>query len=662
MATRLLRSEVDPSEHLAPGPGRAWWIAGAYAVVGTAWILFSDTALELLAVDRDVLVRYGTVKGLAFVLVTATLLLLLLRRSFDRIARSYERLESHQLELQRISRLYEALTHINQGIVRRPSREQLFAQTCRALVEQGGFDMAWLGQHDRAEQRVVPVASHGRAVGYLDDVDVYTDDRPEGRGPSGIALRTGRPYVCNDTFGDPAMAPWREQVRRHGLASVGSFPFAIQGDIWGALNVYAEEPHYFRDEEVTLLVEAAADVAYALENIAIEEERERAEEVARLERLFSDNMIDSMPGVVYLYDLEGKFLRWNKNFEAVSGYSADEVMAMHPSDFFPEDEQPRLLEAISKVFERGESTIQATFLHRDGSSAPYFFTGRRVDLGSGPCLVGVGIDVTDRVRAEESLRELNETLELQVERRTNELQVALERAESADRLKSAFLATMSHELRTPLNSIIGFTGIVLQELAGPLNEEQSKQLTMVRSSARHLLALINDVLDISKIEAGQLEVLREPFDLDDSIVSVLNTVSPLAAAKELELTTSPFEPVGQVTGDQRRTEQILLNLLSNAIKFTEHGQVTLCVEADEQWVAMSVSDSGIGIHADDLQQLFQPFRQIDTGLTRKHDGTGLGLAICRRLAVLMGGSITAESTPGDGSTFTVRLPRDPRGR
>ena len=236
------------------------------------------------------------------------------------------------------------------------------------------------------------------------------------------------------------------------------------------------------------------------------------------------------------------------------------------------------------------------------------------------------------------------------------LQHALERAEESDRLKSAFLATMSHELRTPLNSIIGFTGILLQELAGPLNAEQSKQLGMVQNSSRHLLALINDVLDISKIEAGQMQVREEPFDLQASIVKVAGIIRPQAEKKGLSLNMQLAPEIGGWMSDARRVEQVLLNLLNNAVKFTEHGAVTLTAEIAEGTLRISVADTGIGIKPEDLSQLFQPFRQIDSGLSRQHEGTGLGLAICRRLAQLLGGEIHAASDWGKGSVFTLILP------
>jgi hypothetical protein len=259
---------------------------------------------------------------------------------------------------------------------------------------------------------------------------------------------------------------------------------------------------------------------------------------------------------------------------------------------------------------------------------------------------------------------------------------------------------MSHELRTPLNSIIGFTGVLLQQPAGPLNAEQMQQLEMLHDSARHLLWLINDVLDISKIEAGQLEVAGEPFDLRASIDKVVGIIAPLAEQKGLALRAEIAPEVGQAVGDPRRVEQILLNLLNNAVKFTDQGEVHVTArllpgkfsvlssqfsvnnpedetaegagigqEAGtknsklktensevESWVELRVTDTGVGIKPEDLATLFQPFRQIDSALSRNHEGTSLGLAICRRLADLMGGDIQAESEWGKGSMFSVTLP------
>lgn len=264
-------------------------------------------------------------------------------------------------------------------------------------------------------------------------------------------------------------------------------------------------------------------------------------------------------------------------------------------------------------------------------------------------------------RKTRELKKANEDMEKRIEERTKELRLLAEKAKKADRIKSAFLATMSHELRTPLNSIIGFTGIILKELAGPLNEEQKKQLGMVQSSARHLLELINDVLDISKIEANELKLSVSEFGVKESIEKVLGMLVPLSEKKGLELRWDISDNVGRIVTDKRRFEQVLMNLMSNAVKFTEKGSILLSCRREGDSYVISVKDTGIGMEKKELERIFEPFSQIDTGLSRKYEGTGLGLSISKKLLELMGGKIFVESEPGKGSTFTVVIPVEIRG-
>lgn len=247
---------------------------------------------------------------------------------------------------------------------------------------------------------------------------------------------------------------------------------------------------------------------------------------------------------------------------------------------------------------------------------------------------------------------LNEALTLL----TEDLSEAVDKAESADRLKSAFLATMSHELRTPLNSIIGFTGILLQKMVGELNPEQEKQLKMVQGSAYHLLDLINDVLDISKIEADQIVLNLAEFNFQIAVENTVDKITPLAKKKGLALQLELPEEKIILCADQRRIEQVLINLLNNAVKFTDKGSVTLKCEVDEKHLHVHIIDTGIGISAENQETLFIPFRQIDTGIARQYEGTGLGLSICKRLVNLMGGKIGVNSELGKGSDFYFLLP------
>jgi len=346
------------------------------------------------------------------------------------------------------------------------------------------------------------------------------------------------------------------------------------------------------------------------------------------------------PVGIFRTDVDGKTTYVNKTWSQISGLTFDEAIGdgwlskVHPEDKALLTRNWEMITSLSK-----SSTADYRFVHDDGAvvwvigqAVPEYDAKNEV-IG----YVGTITDITERKKVEE-------------------LKVAVAKAESADKLKSAFLATMSHELRTPLNSIIGFTGILLQKLVGPLSAEQEKQLKMVQSSALHLLNLINDVLDISKIEADQVTILSETFEITQVFSQCIEKIQPLAMYKGLKLSKKvEHEPIILVS-DKRRVEQILINLLNNAVKFTESGEVVLKSKLVAENIQISVQDSGIGIGHENIQTLFMPFMQIDTGLTRKYEGTGLGLSICKKLVELLGGKIWVESELGKGSEFIFTLP------
>ncbi len=449
-------------------------------------------------------------------------------------------------------------------------------------------------------------------------------------------------------------------------------------------------------------------------------ELEQRETALRKEKAFADTIIDGVPGVFYVIDTAGRLVRWNRYLEKLNQLTPDELQDINSLRYIHEDDRGAIARSIGEAFRTGEAEAEARVNTKEGEHY-FLFTGRRIDAEGTPLVVASAIDITTRKRAELDLLQYQDHLEELIRDRTatledtngklkheiemrskaeNELRITLDdlavardRAEEADRLKSAFLATMSNELRTPLNSILDFMGILRQGLPGAINDEQRKQLEMVQGSADHLLGLLSDILDISKIEAGQLKVASASFDLRTAVLKTVETMRPLAGKKGLRLTAQISDGVGTIISDQRRVEQILFNILSNAVKYTpEGGSVHVSARLIDDCgmrnaecpspqpspqrgeggpqseirnlksarqgncIKISVHDTGIGVKKDDMPKLFRPFYRVENGITRRYEGTGLGLSICKPLVGLLGGTIWGESEPGKGSTFSFTLP------
>ncbi|MCI4569442.1 PAS domain S-box protein [Lysobacter sp. CFH 32150] len=345
-------------------------------------------------------------------------------------------------------------------------------------------------------------------------------------------------------------------------------------------------------------------------------------------------------------DQQGRITYLNAAAERMFGYPLAEVGGELLELLMPEQYKAAHKAGLSRYLTTGRShligkTIEIQARKKGGTVFPIDISIATWSTARGVFFTAIVRDITERKRFEQALQEKNVELS------------------NANLAKDRFLASMSHELRTPLNAIIGFTGTLLMKLPGPLNTDQEKQLKTVQGSARHLLALINDLLDLAKIEAGKVELRIEPIVCQRVIADVVASLGPQAEAKALPLLMTMPESDLMLRTDKRALTQIILNLTSNAIKFTDEGSVHLHVRerhADGQILTeISVADTGIGIGDEDQAKLFAAFAQVDSSAGRRHEGTGLGLHLSQKLAELLGGEIVFHSVRGKGSTFTLIL-------
>ncbi|MBM4427034.1 MAG: PAS domain S-box protein, partial [Chloroflexi bacterium] len=358
------------------------------------------------------------------------------------------------------------------------------------------------------------------------------------------------------------------------------------------------------------------------------------------------DLYENAPTGYHSLDADGHFVMVNQTELNWLGYTREELIERPFLDILTPESLEKFKTKFPEFIKRGW-LIDAEFdlIRKDGSILPVSLNATAIRDKNGQFLMSRStiFDITERKKAETALRLSRDQLHL--------ANAALQKASQT---KIEFLANMSHELRTPLNGILGMSEILLDEIRGSLNERQRRMVGVIESSGRHLLSLINDILDLSKVEAGKVELHLEPIAVLDLCNACLSFIRGPAVKKGITLEFEPDPQVVTITVDLRRFKQVLINLLSNAVKFTgDNGRVTLKVRQnkEQQRIEFSVTDTGIGISREDLSRLFNPFTQVDSSLTREHEGTGLGLALVHELMQLHGGGVYVESEVGKGSTL-----------
>ena len=446
-----------------------------------------------------------------------------------------------------------------------------------------------------------------------------------GEGAMGYVAETHEPLII------PSYREWMGHSEKYAdilVHSVMAAPLLIGRRLVGAIaTTHADPTRRFRGEDLRLLNLFAPQAAIAIENA-------RLYTVAQQQRQYFETLVHNNPVAIVTLDARHAIVACNPAFEQLFGYAEAEAVGRQLDDLISTSDTHS--EAVGYTREALDRPVRGIGRRRrsDGTvvdveilGVPVIVDGERVGL------MGLYHDITALLRARGE-------------------------AEEANAAKSQFLASMSHELRTPLNAIIGYSEMLQEEMEELGQAQAVTDLDKIRASGRHLLALINDILDLSKIEAGKMDIHVEEFPVAAVMDEVLATAQPLVTRKGNRLDVRRRGEAGTMRSDRTKVRQILLNLLSNASKFTDAGTITFELARADGRVIFSVVDTGIGMTAEQVDRLFEAFTQADTSISGRYGGTGLGLAISRRFARLLGGDIRVGSVPGKGSTFTVDLPRD----
>jgi len=375
-------------------------------------------------------------------------------------------------------------------------------------------------------------------------------------------------------------------------------------------------------------------------------ERKRVEEALRVEKNFIDSTINSLSGIFYMFDVNGRFLKWNRNLEVITGYSTEEISRMHPLDFFDEEEKKLVGKAIQEVFVEGEASVEANLISKDGRKIPYFFTGKLFISGYQKYLVGMGIDVSELKQAEEEIRKLNVELEKRVLQRTAQLEAANKELES-------FSYSVSHDLRAPLRAIDGFSRILFEDYVEKFDDEGKRLVNIIRGNTKKMSNLIDDLLALSRI--GRKDIDHTDIDMERLAGLVFDEIKATIPERKLQLNVKPLP---SASGDAGTIRQVFVNLLTNAIKFTRLRETPIIevggyIEDSEN--VYYVKDNGVGFDMQYADKLFGTFQRLHSD--KEFEGTGIGLALVQRVINRHGGRIWAEGKVNEGATFYFTLPK-----
>jgi len=503
--------------------------------------------------------------------------------------------------------------------------DKILNDTLKKSVELLGADVGDIRVLDPVERALVVRAACGLNSPDFFAVKIFLDSSHPVIGK--VVFETGKPYVSKDVKKDSAFKT--RTLEREGVTSAVFVPIKSRERVLGQLTVGCRRIHRFSKREIELLTAFGSQLGAALENAQLYQEVAKG-------KAYIENLVENAADAIICTDMEDLIQTWNRGAEVLFGYTKDEVIGKHLSILLPPERVHELEEMRTKVELFGAlRDIEVRSKRKDGA------------------IIYLSLSVSPIKDAEEKIVGF-----LRVAKDVSEKKRFQRRLKELDRMKSDFVSNVSHELRTPLTAIKGSVDNMLDGITGPLNEKQSRYLNRIKSNADRLGRLITDLLDLSKIEAGKIDLKPAYVAVNLLAKEVVEILRSVAAEKLINLAVVSPEDNVQVWGDKDKVIQILVNLVGNALKFTPlHGEITIAIEKlDAEWVKLSVADTGPGIPTEEAAKIFDKFYQVEQSNKQKTRGTGLGLAISKALVDMHGGKIWVESGVDRGSVFSFILP------
>ena len=544
-----------------------------------------------------------------------------------------------EMEMKRLNRTLRALSKSTQAMLRATDERIYMEEVCRIILEDCGHAMVWIGfAEGDAKKSVRPMVCTGFDESYLETVNVTWADTDRGRGPTGTAIRTGKPSMCRNMLTDPAFTPWREEALKRGYASSLALPMISDGKAIGALTIYSREPDPFTKDEIHLLMELAGDLTYGIMAIRLRSAHAEAEAALheseeRYHSLF-ESMTEGFALHEIIYDERGvpcdyRFLDINPKFEELTGLKREDVIGRLVTEILP-DEAPKWVELYGDVALTGKS------IHFDNYSP---VLGRQYEVFAYRPAPGrfatIFMDITERKRMEKALSE-----------RTVQL-------ENANKELESFSYSVSHDLRAPLRTIDGFSRMFLKKYGDNLGEDAARMINIVRNNTEKMGGLINDLLSFSRMISNSMSISE--IDMDKLVREVWDEIQALHQERELEIKLTKLLPG---FGDRALIRQVLFNLLSNAAKFTKNRKpsiIEMSCYSENGNVVYCLKDNGVGFDMAYYDKLFGVFQRLHSN--EEYEGTGVGLAIVQRVVQRHGGRVWAEGNVGKGAVFYFTLPQ-----